>query len=123
VIHESGSNLLVKKNNILLTDFFSHPVTKGINEVVLPNCTFFTIEEDVEDLMLTSEKAEFKYFADEVVDEIGPVPVCVASEFYSGRCVTIGSSDFLLEDEDFGLDAGDNLKFLKNILGWLTFEI
>jgi hypothetical protein len=122
VIHETGSNLLVKKNNILITDFFAHPITKGITEVVLPNCTFFTIEEDVEDLMLTSEKAEFKYFPEDIVDEIGPVPVCVASEFYNGRVVTVGSSDFLLEDEDFGLDAGDNLKFLKNILKWLTFE-
>ncbi|TFF87388.1 MAG: hypothetical protein EU550_03345 [Promethearchaeota archaeon] len=114
--------MLVKKNNILITDLFTHPITKGITELVLPDCTFFTLEEDTEDLMLTSEKAEFKYFEDDVVDEIGPVPICVASEFYSGRCVTVGSSSFLLEDQDFGLDAGDNLKFLKNILKWLTFE-
>ena len=29
---------------------------------------------------------------------------------------------WLLED-DFGLDAGDNLKFLSNIIEWLSFEI
>ena len=32
-------------------------------------------------------------------------------------------SDILLEDNDFGLDAGDNLKFITNIIKWLTFEI
>jgi uncharacterized membrane protein len=123
VIQESTSNFLVSKDNILVNELFNHPITEGITELVLPNCTFFTItEEDVEDIILTSEKAEFKYFMDDDTGAIGPVPICVVSEFFNGRCVTIGSSDFLLEDSDFGLDAGDNLKFLENILKWLSFE-
>ena len=65
---------------------------------------------------------EFKYSVDDAIGAIGPVPICVATNFYNGRCVTIGSSDWLLED-DFGLDAGDNLKFLSNIIEWLSFEI
>ncbi len=122
VIQESPSNYLIKKNNILITELFNHPITKGISEVVLRNSTFFTItEEDVEDLIVTSEKAEFKYLADGGIGGIGQVPICVASKFYNGRCVSVGSSDWLLED-DFGLDAGDNAKFLSNILEWLSFE-
>jgi len=122
VIQEASSNFLVKKKNVLVTELFNHPITTGITEVVLPNCTFFTIaEEDVEDIIVTSEKAEFRYSADDAIGAIGPVPICVASNFYNGRCVTIGSSDWLLED-DFGLDAGDNLKFLTNIIEWLCFE-
>jgi hypothetical protein len=121
-IQESGSHFLVNRSNIIANELFNHPITSGIGEVVLPNCTFFTIsEEDVEDIIVTSEKAEFKYF-DEEIGGIGPVPVCAVSDFYSGRCVTIGSSEFLLEDSDFGIDAGDNLKFLQNIISWLTFE-
>jgi hypothetical protein len=123
IIQESSSNFLVNRSNLLVTDLFNHPITEGITEVVLPNCTFFTIsEEDVEDIIVTSEKAEFKYYVDDDSGAIGPVPVCAVSEFYNGRCVTIGSSDFLVEDSDFGLDAGDNLKFLENILKWLAFE-
>ena len=123
IIQESPSNFLVNRDNILVNELFNHPITDGITELVLPNCTFFTItEEDVEDIILTSEKAEFKYFMDDDTGAIGPVPICVVSEFFNGRCVTIGSSDFLLEDSDFGLDAGDNLKFLENILKWLSFE-
>ncbi len=123
VIQEAPSNFLVKKKNVLVTELFNHPITTGITEVVLPNCTFFTVTEgDVEDLIVTSEKAEFRYSADDAISAIGPVPICVASNFYEGRCVTIGSSDWLTED-DFGLDAGDNLKFLSNIIEWLTFEI
>ncbi|TFG08080.1 MAG: hypothetical protein EU539_03360 [Promethearchaeota archaeon] len=121
---EMGSNFLVKKKNVLITELFSHPITKGITEVVLPNCTFFNLtEEDVEDIIVTSEKAEFKYFSDDDVDEVGPVPVCVVSEFFNGRCVTIGSSEWMIEDSDFGIDAGDNIKFLENIIKWLSFEI
>ena len=124
IIQEAPSNFLVKKTNVLVTDLFNHPITKGITELVLPNCTFFTIsEEDVDDIIITSEKAEFKYYVDTELGALGPVPVCAVSKFYEGRCVTIGSSDWLTEDGDFGLDAGDNLKFLTNIIEWLSFEV
>lgn len=122
LIQEAPSHFLVNKQNILITELFNHPITEGITEVVLPNCTFLTItEEDVEDIIVTSEKAEFKYFIDNDIGGVGIVPVCVVSEFFSGRCVTIGSSDWLIED-DFGLDAGDNISFLTNIIKWLSFE-
>jgi hypothetical protein len=122
VIYEAPSNYLIQRENLLLTELFNHPITAGITELVLPNCTFFTLtEEDVEDIVITSEKAEFKYYLDEETGVIGPVPICAVSEFYNGRCITIGSSEWLLEN-DFGLDAGDNLKFLSNIIEWLSFE-
>ena len=124
IIYESSSNSIVKKDNLRLTDLFAHPITKEITEIVFPNCTFFSVaEEDVEDLILTGEKADFRYYIDDDIDQIGKVPICVATEFYNGRSITIGSSDFMLEDNDFGIDAGDNLKFLENIIHWLTGEI
>lgn len=123
IIQEASSNFIVKKKNILITDLFSHPITEGVTELVLPNCTFFTItEEDVEDIIVTSEKAEFRYHQDNKLGAIGPVPICIVSKFYNGRSICIGSSDWLTEDSDFGLDAGDNLKFLSNIIEWLAFE-
>jgi len=123
-ILEASSNFLVKKKNVLITDLFSHSITKGITELVFPNCTFFNVaEEEVEDIILTSEKAAFEYHTSDEMGDVGQVPVCVVSKFYNGRCVTIGSSDWMKEDNDFGLDAGDNLKFLYNITKWLSFEI
>jgi len=123
IIQESSSNFLVNRDNILINEFYAHPITNGISALVLPNCTFFTItEEDVEDIIVTSEKAEFKYYFDNDTGAIGPVPICVVSEFFNGRCVTVGSSDWLIEDSDYGLDAEDNIKFLTNILEWLSFE-
>jgi hypothetical protein len=123
IIQESTSNFLVNRDNILVNEFYAHPITEGITALVLPNCTFFTItEEDVEDIIVTSEKAEFKYYFDDDIGAIGPVPICVVSDFFNGRCVTVGSSDWLIEDSDYGLDAEDNLKFLTNILEWLSFE-
>ncbi|MBD3255734.1 MAG: hypothetical protein GF383_11625 [Candidatus Lokiarchaeota archaeon] len=124
IILEAPNNFLVKKRNILITELYSHPITKGINELVLPNATFFTLsEEDVDDLIVTSEKARFKYTIDEEVADVGQVPICVISKFYNGRCFTIGSSDWMREDSDFGIDAGDNHKFLENVIRWLSFEI
>ena len=123
VIQEASSHFLVNKQNVLVNDLFNHPITAGITEVVLPNCTFFTItEEDVEDLIVTSEKADFRYLVDDTAGSIGPVPICVVNNFFSGRCVTIGSSDWLIESE-FGLDAGDNISFLSNIIKWLSFDL
>ncbi|GAH43170.1 unnamed protein product [marine sediment metagenome] len=121
-IQEAHSHFLVNKENVLVTELFNHPITEGITQVVLPNCTFFTItEEDVEDIIVTSEKSDFKYNIDGDIGGIGVVPICVVSEFFNGRCVTVGSSDWLIED-DFGLDAGDNITFLSNIIKWLSFE-
>ncbi|MFX1237529.1 MAG: hypothetical protein ACFFAS_05530 [Promethearchaeota archaeon] len=121
-ILEGPSNFLVNRENLLITDLFSHPITEGITELVFPNCTFFTLTEDVDDLINTSEKAEFLYSNNDK-GGIGPVPICVVSKFFNGRSVCLGSSDLLLEDNDFGLDAADNLIFVENILKWLTFEI
>jgi hypothetical protein len=123
LIQEAASNFLVKKKNLLINELFNHPITQGITQLVLPNSTFLTIsEEDVDDIIVTSEKAEFRYYHDDDVGALGPVPICAVSSFYEGRCVTIGSSDWLTEDSDFGLDAGDNLNFLSNIIEWLSFE-
>ena len=123
-ILEIGSNFLVNKENLVINELFSHPITKGITELVFPDCTFFSLtEEEVEDLIFTSEKAEFQYFSDSDIDEVGSVPICVVSEFFNGRCATFGSSSWMLEDSDFGIDAGDNLKFLENVIKWLSFEI
>ena len=123
-IMESSSHFLVNKENILINELFTHPITKGISELVFPECTFFSLtEEEVEDIIVTSEKADFKYYSDDDTDLVGPVPICVVSQFYNGRCITLGSSDWLIEDSDYGIDAGDNIKFLDNVIKWLNFEI
>jgi hypothetical protein len=125
IIKEGKPNFRVKKHNLLFTDLYTHPITKGVGEVILPNCTFFTTESSsglVEDIMTTSGKTKFNYYSDESTERIGAVPVAVISEFYNGRAFTIGSSDFLMEDTEYGVDGGDNLKFLENIIKWLAFE-
>jgi len=125
IIKEGKPNFRVKKHNLLFTDLYTHPITKGVGEVILPNSTFFTTESSsglVEDIMTTSGKTKFKYYSDESTERIGAVPIAVISEFYNGRAFTIGSSDFLMEDTEYGVDGGDNLKFLENIIKWLAFE-
>lgn len=123
-ILESTGNFLVQKENLQITEIFAHPITKGVTELVFPNCTFFTLtDEDVDDIIVTSEKAEFKYFVDNDIGAIGNVPICVASEFYNGRVITLGSSDIFIEDSEYGIDAGDNLRFIQRVIKWLAFEI
>ncbi len=123
ILYEISNNFIVNKQNLRLTEFFNHPITKGLKEVLLPECTFFSLAEEVDDLILTSEKCQFQYYSDNEITEVGSVPVCAVSEFFEGRAVTVGSSEFLKEDSDFGIDAGDNFAFLTNIINWLTFEL
>jgi len=124
IVNESSGNFLVNKQSLVITELFAHPITKGISQLVLPNCTFFSIaEEDLEDLIVTSEKSTFRYYIDDTIGDTGPVPICIASTFHKGRSITLGSSDFMIEDSDLGIDSGDNLKFLDNIIKWLSFEI
>lgn len=123
IIYETGSNFLVKKENVLVNELFAHPITKGITELIMPNSTFFSLVEDVEDIILTSEKTEFHYYVDDDVNGVGAVPVCAVSDFFEGRSVSVGSSEFLLDDYEFGVECADNLLFLSNILQWLTFEL
>ncbi len=127
VVKEAKPNFRVKKHNLLFTDLYTHPITKGVGELILPNSTFFTTYFDttaglIEDIISTSGKTRFKYLVDDTTEAIGAVPIAVISEFYNGRAFTIGSSDFLMEDTEYGIDGADNLRFTENIIKWLSFE-
>ena len=113
---------IIENVNLKIDTIFQHPITDGVNQLVLGKCTFFSITEDAEDIITTSEKASFNYFDLDEIDEIGQVPLCVISEFYNGRVVTLGSSSIFLEDDEIGIDIEDNSKFLENIIRWLCFD-
>ena len=115
-------NSIIDNVNLKIDTIFQHPITDGINRLILGNCTFFSITEDAEDIITTSEKASFEYFGLKEIDEIGQVPICVISEFYNGRVVTLGSSSIFFEDSQIGIDIEDNRKFLDNIIRWLCFD-
>lgn len=115
-------NSIIDNVNLKIDTIFQHPITDGINRLILGNCTFFSITEDAEDIITTSEKASYEYFDLKEIDEIGQVPICVVSEFFNGRVVTLGSSSFFLEDNEIGIDIEDNRKFLDNIIRWLCFD-
>ena len=114
---------IIDNVNLKIDTIFQHPITDGVNQLVLGNSTFFSITEDAEDIITTSENASFKYFNLNEIDEIGQVPICVISEFYNGRVVTLGSSSIFFEEDEIGIDIEDNRKFLENIIGWLCFDI
>lgn len=114
---------IIDRVNLKIETIFTHPITQGINRLVLGECTFFSITEDAEDIVTTSENAAFKYESIDEVDEIGQVPLCVVSEFFSGRVVTLGSSSLFQEESEIGLDIEDNSKFLENIIKWLCFDL
>ncbi len=115
-------NSIIENVNLKIKTIFQHPITDGVNQLVLGKCTFFSITEDAEDIIITSEKAAFNYFALGEIDEVGQVPICVISEFYNGRVITLGSSSIFLEDAVIGIDIEDNNKFLDNIIRWLCFD-
>lgn len=43
IVQETGTNFLVNRQNLVINEFYAHPITKGITELVFPNCTFFLL--------------------------------------------------------------------------------
>ncbi len=122
VIRYPKRNSIIDNVNLKIDTIFQHPITDGVSRLILGNCTFFSITEDAEDIITTSENASFEYFDLKEIDEIGQVPICVISEFYNGRVVTLGSSSIFFEDDEIGIDIADNHKFLENTIRWLCFD-
>lgn len=113
---------VITKQNIVVKNIDNHPVTEGIEELVFGNSTFLELTEDADPLVFTEDTTEFKYIADEEIAEIGVVPLLAVTEFYRGRCVTAGASNFFLEEDEYmGVDVKGNRKLIRNAFNWLAF--
>lgn len=110
--------------NIVFTKFPSHKIFNGVQKLILADCTFLEFEEDLEDskvetLLECEPDSFFRYYTDDFVEKIGKESVITLKKTDEGKCLTIGSTLFMTDDEKYGIGAENNEIFFKNIIQFL----
>ncbi|MFX1502747.1 MAG: hypothetical protein ACFFDH_17430, partial [Promethearchaeota archaeon] len=114
----------------IIRDFRSHFITRDITQIIHSNGCSIKIDKSIEDedidvngLAFSSENSSWqKYFnGDEWLEKSEHhLPIAGVSHFNTGKVVTIGNlSIFSSLNKSYGILAGDNFKFVTNIVSWL----
>jgi hypothetical protein len=82
-----------------------NPLTKNIKKLYYSGSTLTLLKDNCIPLAYTSDSAE-------------PPNTPIIATSVSGRCIMIGGST-LFYDDDFGIEAGKNYKFIINLLNYL----
>lgn len=113
--------------NIVFSKFPSHKIFNGVQKLILADCTFLEVDEELEDpedaevkiLLECEPDSFFRYYTDDFVEKIGKEPVITLKKTDEGKCLTIGSTLFMTDDEKYGIGAENNGIFFKNIIQFL----
>ncbi|OLS12351.1 MAG: hypothetical protein RBG13Loki_4000 [Promethearchaeota archaeon CR_4] len=119
---QDDQHCAIDPEHLLIDRFPKHWITRSLKNVVFSEATFLDVADTAKELVFTDEAANFKYFSDETVDNVGKVAIAACSEFMRGRTVTLGCSKIFFEDADWGVEVKENKKFLRNTFSWLLFE-
>ena len=107
--------------NIVFSEFPTHRIFNGVQKLILTDCTFLETDEDSEvGILLDCEPDSlFRYYSDDFVEKIGKEALITLKETDGGKCLTIGSTLFMTDDEKYGIGAESNGIFFKNIIEFL----
>lgn len=107
--------------NLIFSEFPPHAIFEDVNKIVLADCTFFDLDEeiDAECLLYSSHESYFNYYSDDYDQKIGQEPIIVANNYGDGKTLIIGATLFMTDHKEFGLNTADNKIFIKNIIDWL----
>ena len=99
------------RNLAISTDFISHPVTDGLELVIIPSACSLSV----------TKKALGVVFSDDDADPPNQ-PVIAVSEFGFGRVVILGSYDTFRDNIRAGIQVIQHKILLENIISWLAQE-
>ncbi|MHA1266936.1 MAG: hypothetical protein ACTSRS_16990 [Candidatus Helarchaeota archaeon] len=97
------------RNLAISTSFIPHPVTDGLELVIIPSSCSLTV----------SGKAQGVVFSDEDADPPN-APVIAVSEYGLGRIVVLGSYDTFRDNVRAGIQVIQHRIMLDNILKWVV---
>ena len=124
LFHMSKKRYFEKKTNLIINKFPKHPIFDGFNnkdKIIFAKSTYFTlVPGSIQNIILHSpeETDAHDYLKDEETT-VGKVPILVLNEYYKGRVVVVGASEFLKKNESNGFEAGSNRKFIFGLMSWL----
>ena len=111
--------------DLILNKFEDHPIFNGINKLLLSDCTFLKTSENMPELFVlnTEDNIYYRDFNDYEEIEIEPSPIIVINgNAGRGRVISIGSTFFMTDHPQYGVEIFDNKKFFKNIVSWLLHK-
>ena len=97
------------RNLAISTIFEKHPITEGLELVIIPSACSLTV----------TNKAKGIVFSDEDADPPN-VPVIATSEYGQGRVVVLGAYDTFRDSIRAGIQVIQHRILLENILKWLV---
>ena len=121
VFHPSKYMEYMGPEDLMFTEFSSHPIFNGISQILLSDNTFLEPSTvfPSEVLLNTLPGTMFRYFVDDSEELIDEVPLIIYRKFGLGASVVISSTLFMSTHEFFGSTQLDNAKLLLNIVNWL----
>jgi len=124
VLMDAGS---FDKNPVLpvITNFRSHPITSGVNSILLNYASAIVGPNDTSLILLPPIASttrfswldadhDYEYDTDE---QVGPFTVVTAFEVLNGSVVIVSDSSIFINDM---IERADNAKFALNIVNWLS---
>tara|TARA_B100000686_G_C16630509_1_gene884401 strand:+ start:405 stop:1148 length:744 start_codon:yes stop_codon:yes gene_type:complete len=107
---------------VRVTNFSSHPITSGINELIYFSGCSLQVSEPAVSVAATSPSSFGDLDLDSELDDDeiqGELTIAAASEM-SGRLFVIGDSNIAANGY---IEQGDNSKFMQQVIDWLAFKI
>jgi len=95
------------RNLAISTAFEEHPLTKGLELIIIPSSCSLSVKERAKGIILTDSDAEPPN-----------VPVIAVSEYGLGRVIVIGSYDTFRDNIRAGIQVIQHRILLENILNW-----
>jgi len=95
------------RNLAISTAFEDHPITKGLELVIIPSSCSLTVKEKAKGVILTDSDAEPP-----------KTPVIAVSEYGFGRVIVLGSYDTFRDNVRAGIQVIQHRILLENILNW-----
>ena len=88
--------------------FVEHQITKGLEEIILRDCSGLNLTKSSEPLAFSNPTSEPT-----------SIPVIGATEYGKGKVIAVGGDRLFSNMEKVGVNARDNKQLILNILEWL----
>jgi hypothetical protein len=116
-----------KKNSpedLIFTEFPDHPIFEGVSEIMLADSTFLepSSVHTPEILFFTQQGTKFRYYIDDSEEVVDRVPLISYRKLGAGASLVIGSTLFMSNHKNYGINQVDNAKFFFNIINWLGIK-
>jgi hypothetical protein len=119
------STYVKSKMNIILRDFPSHPIFGSFtdqDQLIIGKSTYFSLlsDTDAEPILFSPTKTFARSYLSKKKFIAEKKPLLVVNNYYKGKVAAVAFSNFLSQNQEFGINAGSNKKFLIGLLKWLV---